>query len=653
MAYAKTPAMPRRVRSAATLFAFTIALCVSVSSSFYLPGIAPKDYSAGEELDVMASKLTSPKNQLPYDYFSLPFCGSDDKSSHRSKPVNLGQLLMGERMKPTDYKLNMRVPTQCSVLCSVKLNKYQVKLFERRINQEYSVRLNLDNMPVVMEARTVSGQKAYHFGYRVGVKRGNKYYINNHLKFLVRYNEPSQSSDMTALELDTTQDVGFRVVGFEVEPYSVGHGSAGALGSVNGTCPVTQDTAPQEIQPDEPITFTYDVDFVVSGTRWATRWDALLAPNPELKQIQWFSVVNSLMITLFLTTLVGTVLLRTVLRDFVRYNQLEDEDEADDVTGWKLVHGDVFRAPPRLALLSICIGSGSQTLVMSSITLAFALLGFLSPANRGGLLTAMLSLWVLASSINGYSTARFYSSYDNTGANRKMVTLGSAFLFPGASFSLFFLLNLSVWASGSSGAVPFITLVLLLFMWFGVSVPLVFTGAYIGYKRKPVDFPVRTNQIPRQVPPSPLGIPPAAYMLLAGVLPFGTVFMELVLLLNAVAQSQVLYVFGMLSIVFVILLVTCAEVSVVFTYLALSNEQWAWNWHAFLTSASSGLYMFLYTQYYLFTQPSFGTVTFVSIALFSTYSLIMSAAFALLTGSVGHYASSWFVRKIYSNIHVS
>ena len=34
-------------------------------------------------------------------------------------------------------------------------------------------------------------------------------------------------------------------------------------------------------------------------------------------------------------------------------------------------------------------------------------------------------------------------------------------------------------------------------MWFGVSVPLVFLGAYLGYKRPQVGYPTKTNLIPR------------------------------------------------------------------------------------------------------------------------------------------------------------
>lgn len=48
--------------------------------------------------------------------------------------------------------------------------------------------------------------------------------------------------------------------------------------------------------------------------------------------------------------------------------------------------------------------------------------------------------------------------------------------------------------------VPFTTMLALLCMWFGISLPLVYLGYYFGFRKQPYDNPVRTNQIPRQVP---------------------------------------------------------------------------------------------------------------------------------------------------------
>ena len=173
-------------------------------------------------------------------------------------------------------------------------------------------------------------------------------------------------------------------------------------------------------------------------------------------------------------------------------------------TGWKLVHGDVFRPPPRGSLLATYVGSGVQLLGMSVVTMIFAVLGFLSPANRGGLMTAMLLLYVFMGIFGGYAAARLYKQFK--GDEWRTMTLRTSVLFPGTAAVVFFSLNMLVWGQASSGAVPFSTFFALCFLWFGVSVPLVFTGSYLGFKREALEDPVRTNKIPRQVrlpPPLP------------------------------------------------------------------------------------------------------------------------------------------------------
>lgn len=54
-------------------------------------------------------------------------------------------------------------------------------------------------------------------------------------------------------------------------------------------------------------------------------------------QIHWFSIINSLMIVLFLSGMVAMIMMRTLHRDISKYNQLETAEEAQEETGWKLV----------------------------------------------------------------------------------------------------------------------------------------------------------------------------------------------------------------------------------------------------------------------------------------------------------------------------
>ena len=59
--------------------------------------------------------------------------------------------------------------------------------------------------------------------------------------------------------------------------------------------------------------FSYDVVFKMSNIRWASRWDTYLLMMDD--QIHWFSIVNSLMIVLFLSGMVAMIMLRTLHRD--------------------------------------------------------------------------------------------------------------------------------------------------------------------------------------------------------------------------------------------------------------------------------------------------------------------------------------------------
>lgn len=89
----------------------------------------------------------------------------------------------------------------------------------------------------------------------------------------------------------------------------------------------------------------------------------------------------------------------------------------------------MFRPPQNASLLATYVGSGVQLLSMSMVTMIFALLGFLSPANRGGLMTAMLMMFVFMGLFAGYFSARLYKSF--RGEEWKKTTLRTALLFPG------------------------------------------------------------------------------------------------------------------------------------------------------------------------------------------------------------------------------
>ncbi len=78
----------------------------------------------------------------------------------------------------------------------------------------------------------------------------------------------------------------------------------------------------QSTSKDVEIPFTYSVKFKRNNeVRWASRWDYILKSVSQTR-IQWFSILNSLVIVLFLSGMVAMILLRTLFKDIARYNQI-------------------------------------------------------------------------------------------------------------------------------------------------------------------------------------------------------------------------------------------------------------------------------------------------------------------------------------------
>ena len=82
---------------------------------------------------------------------------------------------------------------------------------------------------------------------------------------------------------------------------------------------------------------------------------------------------------------------------------------------------------------------------------------------------------------------------------------------------------------------------------------------------------MRTNKIPRQVPEQPWYMHPAFSVLIGGILPFGAVFIELFFILTSMWMHQFYYLFGFLALVFIILIITCAEITIVLAYFQLCS----------------------------------------------------------------------------------
>lgn len=622
--------------------------------------------------------MTSQKTLLPVDYYRLPFCQPEGgpKMDHEI----LGEFLAGDRIESSPYRLNMKVDMYCEQLCITNLGRGEQKgvspnKMVRAIRKNYHNNWIVDNIPAaskVEDDSTVTTR--YWQGFPVGfiATDTKKAYVHNHVNIEIQYH---------AVETEPNKA---RIVRFTVEPFSIKHDFEASadddddaaegtdkpfkvadiqnpIESCNPKSSNKEHTRYEmvyargrEPQPASGrVLFTYDVIWTENkDLHWASRWDVYLSMDNAIPaKVHWLSIANSLVIVIVLSAMIAAILVRNLRRDFSRYNRLAtDEEKAEDLEefGWKLVHADVFR-PPSFSplLLAVCCGTGAQLLCMAVLTIIFSAMGFLSPANRGALIMAQLLLYVLMGSVAGYVTARFYKTFK--GKSWQKATAAVAFGFPGLAFAMFIIMNIVALSQGSSDAVPATTMIVLLVLWFGISLPLVFFGAYFGYKQDAIEFPVNTSSIPRQIPDQPwfMGIP--FTLLVGGILPFGACFVELYFILASVWMDQYYYVFAFLFLVFAILIITCAEITVLFCYFQLCGENYHWWWRSFTTAGSTGLYVFLYSFVYFKQLEANQLATYV---LYFGYMGLASFALFLMTGFVGVTTCLVFNKTIFGSIKI-
>lgn len=636
--------------------------CLVLASAFYLPGLAPVNYCQPKKasdtckatIPFYVNRLNSEEAIIPFEYSHFDFCASDVDAS----PVeNLGQVVFGERIHSSPYTMDFMQSKPCHSACTKKYTAHdkeaekRVDTIKKGISLNYQHHWIVDNMPVTWCYRadqglfcstgfpigcyvTPSGKAKDACVINPAMSKPDTYYVFNHLEIEVTYRSGKDQLWAGNLGADTG-----RILSVRVMPRSL------ATSCDFESPPLA---LPKTLSEDFSIDWTYSIKFVDDPyTEWSSRWDYLLESLPSAN-IQWFSILNSLVIVLFLSGMVAMILLRTLHKDIARYNQIDSGEDAQEEFGWKLVHGDVFRPPRKGMLLSVFLGSGVQVLIMTIVTLVFACLGFMSPANRGALMTCVLVLYVLLGTPAGYVSARVYKSFG--GERWKLNVLLTSMLCPGIVFGVFFVLNLVLWSKGSSASIPFGTLLALLGLWFGISVPLTFIGAFFGFRRPAFEHPVRTNQIPRQVPDQSLYTRPAPGIVMGGVLPFGCIFIQLFFILNSIWSNQMYYMFGFLFMVFIILFITCSETTILLCYFHLCAEDYHWWWRSFLTSSFTAFYLFVYCIHYYWTKLDLQDAT--SVFLYFGYTFIMVFLFFLLSGTIGFFACFWFVRKIYSVVKV-
>ncbi|XRB23606.1 transmembrane 9 superfamily member [Pseudoscourfieldia marina] len=571
-----------------------------------LLGESEHTYKVHEAVPLYANKVGPfPNPSETYQYFDLPFCQPSKGVEHKTE--DLGEVLEGDRLVNSAYDVSFRVDKESEALCSKTLNEKDLGKFRQAVKDDYYFQMYYDDLPIwgfIGKTEKI---------LRRGAKPEFRYYLFTHVHFDISYN-------------------GDRIIEINV--------STDPLRTVDIT---DGDSA--------TVDFSYSVKWKETTIPYARRMEKYSRYSflPQHLEIHWFSIINSCVTVLLLTGFLATILMRVLKNDFVKYSREDDAGASDDSeeTGWKYIHGDVFRFPASPNLFCAIVGTGTQIFAVSFAIFGLALVGVFYPYNRGALLTACIVLYALTAGIAGYTGGSYYRQMGGTNWVRNVIMTCS--LFCGPLLVTFAFLNTVAIAYRSTAALPFGTIVIIIIIWALITFPLTVLGGIAGKNSKTEFYaPVRTTKYPRAVPPLPWYRSTIPQMCMAGFLPFSAIYIELYYIFASVWGHKVYTIYSILFVVFMILLVVTSFITIALTYFQLAVEDHHWWWRSVLCGGSTGFFIYAYTgYYYMFRSDMSG---FMQTSFFFGYNLIVCYAFFLMLGTIGFRSSLLFVRHIYRAI---
>lgn len=622
-----------------------------------------RSYRQGEEIYAQAGPISSVTNHLPMDYYPHPTCETL-QGRRRAAPRNLGEILAsGTIRSPTPYRFRVNVNESLYLCTTAPLTRRDVHLMVDRKVKGYIVRMFLDDLPLSSSDpdysfTTIKG----FFPSHMRVYPVDRVYVRNHLKFRISLHEVEARRGMPEVEGPPRSFAGaYEIVGFEVvQPCSVAR-RPGELLNLSMHEAVDPPDCWWDVghfmqaRPGDRVSFTYEVEYVMSrNISWSSRWDQHYVDDRRLRLL---SLVRSLGIFLLFVIVFFVKHWRSTLRELAAATTQTGPSDGEGrpqvngrIPGWKLIAGEVFRAPSCPKLLCAAVGTGVEIFVVTLVCVALGALGIIYPSPSGVLLTWILNFYLLFGALGGYVGVRLWRTITGEYEGWKSLCCSTAALFPGAVVMAVGLSNLIYWAKGSVAGGTLTSFLCLLALWGGVLSPVTFLGGFLATRRRsyPVSDPV--------IPPHPRDEAAAtagvrrwrswAMIIVFSHLTFTVIEREFRLVIDSLCYGRYYHITALTAATVLLWAMACSTYPVIVTYIHIYAGDNRWWWKSLLASGFAGVHAFLLAVRYLVSHfpGSFSAPAIV----FLGYSAVGALGVALATGAVGFVSSLYFVRFLYA-----
>lgn len=399
---------------------------------------------------------------------------------------------------------------------------------------------------------------------------------------------------------------------------------------------------PNLLSFDSDLRFTYSVSSI-----FVTK-DAFSRLSDE-EVNHWYHYYSLLKISVYMIATIaalGFIIIEKIsndLSDFQTDSQFDDFDESRNQFHWRLLHGDIFRHPKNLNVLSSLVGS-SVHLIFSFIVviLISSLTNFVENL---GFFNIFLIVYLFSAFLSGFTSINISHQFGEKQYLKSSIGTVLAFSIPFliviflisiiTSFSLFTLKNCFLFL-----------LIVIIFI-----VPFSLFGGHFGSKNYIIDCPCDVAAIPRKQSTLPhLLRNYIIYPIIGSICSFLFIH-EFEFMINSFAAGNKKWFLIILATVFFVSIFFISVISVIFIYILLKQQCYWWQWKSFLAPFFSSIFLFIYLLYYLNNFSIFNS-RFDLIAAFLA-SFAGSYLFGLICGGIGFVSANIFIQILFSNLKFS
>jgi transmembrane 9 superfamily protein 2/4 len=580
-----------------------------------LTKIKPTHYKSGESIPVFAGSMRSPIGLLPLEYFYAELLQEPNQTLDLTTHLDP---LFGKTLQKTPLTIRMNQNENCKNFSVSQIDKKKYSYYYYVVENRYEVSLLVDNLPFLTQTSRNNSFPNYPLGY-IGVLDSknftsiNEVHLIKHLHMTIFVkSEPNET---------------FSIVSAYLKPY------------IRDPCTKNPPAALHLV--NESIV-TYSITWksvkIKSENRFRIFLDNIRTVEPYTPNIKY------IFLGMLLFIILGYVFFYFWIHHDVSHYKTGFQENDQELAGWEVVSGEVFRIPEQVSSYSFIISAGVRFGFDIFLQFAFhSVFDVMDPTNTDLFWLTFFVVDMIASFAAGFVSGWFMKEMNSKDVDTKRI-LDS--LVPSLIlFVLFLFMNLIFLSEESSCYIPFSTFLFGNIVVIFVSLGCHQGGSMLGYKLQRVEEPTRTNIIPRKIPEQPFPIQKlitfvGGIFIFAFVLPF-LPSVKTALFCDYSIHRMIPEIAGMA----LILILASGLLSITGVYLILRREDFQWWIYGLKLPIYSGVFLFIAEMIYMLIKM--WNIYFGTKVIFFSFALIEAFMTSVVAAAFGFLASMCFVFFIY------